>query len=1258
MSITSDFLVWHVGRARSLQRAGEFLDKSKNSIALSGKDVRAIASCTDKNKQHEILLVDSEDTQRLEGDAVTASDVFTDSENVVWNDTVRFLTKDGNLVSCAQYEYIKKHGPLSQYSYFGNTNNSDSTLQRTWRELCRKAGEARRDKAKDILYLTLGSVTWNKSEATAGQAAERAVSPLLLCPIVESPLSKDRPRFTIASDTVKTNSILRRELQMRNMDIFLNVSETIPFGNPMVEALERLADNARYVPGVKVDINDLSICILDSTNETICQLIEKNMAKLEASPLIRVLSGEIEYDQIPIREVAPYAIYPLLADDTQRAVIETVRQGHSVNISAAAGTGKSQTIANIAAMLASNMRSVLAISEKAAANEVVIRYLSEMGLDKFVLSLDNKITLPEIVNQIDRIRNNVRVYLDPIRSRDLLNETAEIEGLLEEYNQIAYEVMPDLDMTLYELIGQAIACQACADTSALRADVATYRYACRKLDELQDNLNNTLMEEDFGTYLEQGSTGDEEIDELLDATVGALSKVGVDVRSFVRQNGVDMHAIAPIAKANLARMLASALISGNGIDKYGNVFLRAKYAKLTECYAKLRSLYAGFMQQQIGERIAKAVAEDTKLIPLLERIKTSRMGTLDFFKKYGSAVLKLCPIVVTTPAAAVNYITDEMNVFDALLIDEASQVPIISVLPFLIGERQLIAFGDNMQLDITGFFHANNVSNYDEKGEYDLSRSDKSILHLVQGKGIPTRRLLYHYRSKTQHLVTVSNKLCYNGNLNIVPDVYTSRDKLPAHLGFELHRIDVPFDPALAAASAVQRKRKNKTVIEYPYLAAHEEHVEDRMAQEIAGYVEDVRTQSPEKSIGVITLNDHFRDKVLDALDSLGMADDLVADGTLFVRSLENAQGREADVVIIAIEHDKRNVKGALAKNISGFFNGGEATEQSGNNRLNVLFTRAREKNVIFIAFDYNEIKHSERSLKRLYTYLEYAATGNMSCSATVRKTVDPTCESAARAVESALPGHPVRSKIGEGVLMVDVGVMNDGDSDRFEVGFIFPDRRLTPNALCTKINLLERAGWRVLPLSLVYMLEKTDSFKAQLPRMMNNPKPLGSNETRNYLTEVKPAAPITLQELATRGRVSDLLADPVQQPQIIGHITPAELASLGIERVCRNMCEPAIRDAEQSVIEASYKTNTQAFVIKLAQSIQKYAELDDLVKLDALRGKVFYLYNNLGEKRACYLLAMLIRIFDECTDAKSQKVLGRLLAEAEDLQNKHKGGK
>ena len=118
------------------------------------------------------------------------------------------------------------------------------------------------------------------------------------------------------------------------------------------------------------------------------------------------------------------------------------------------------------------------------------------------------------------------------------------------------------------------------------------------------------------------------------------------------------------------------------------------------------------------------------------------------------------------------------------------------------------------------------------------------------------------------------------------------------------------------------------------------------------------------------------------------------------------------------------------------------------------------------------------------------------------------------------------------------------------------------------------------------------------------------------------------------------------------------ELAALGIERVCRNMCEPAIRDAEQSVIEASYKTNTQAFVIKLAQSIQKYAELDDLVKLDALRGKVFYLYNNLGEKRACYLLAMLIRIFDECTDAKSQKVLGRLLAEAEDLQNKHKGGK
>lgn len=1248
---TLDFLTWHVGRTRAQQRAGEFFNRSKNSVSVSGKDINVIASCSDKNKLHEIILIEDENTERFPGDAVTASDVFASSENVVWNDTIKFETSDGILVSVDQYDYIQKYGPLPQYSYFGKTNNKDSTLMKTWRELSRKSSEARKDKAKDILYLTLGSVTWTREEATQTKPAERVTSPLLLCPITESVNSKDKPRFTISADNVKINSILRRELKLRNIDVFLNVPEVIPFGNAIVGALDRIAENARYTPNVDVDINDFTICILNSTNETICQLIEKNIDKLAESPLIKVLAGAMKYEDMSIKAVAPYAIYPLLADDTQREVMEMVRQGHSINISAAAGTGKSQTIANIIGVLVSNMRSVLALSEKAAANEVVIKYLGDMGLDKFVLSLDKKITVPEIVNQIDRIRNNTRVFLDPIRSRDLLNEAAEVESLLEEYNQTVYDVISGLDMTLYELIGEAIVCDACSNIDSLKVCKDTYRYSCRKLDELQEDINNTVSDRDFISFMQVGTTGDEETDELINATISDLKRSGVDIIKFVSDNNISVDKIAVSAKSNMARILAQALIFDGGLEKYGNVFLRAKYAKLTEYYSKLRTLYAGFIQQQIGERIAKAVEEDKTLIPMLERIKTSRMSTLDFFKKYGAAVIKLCPIVVSTPTAAVNYITDEMNVFDALLIDEASQVPIISVLPFLIGNRQLIAFGDNMQLDITSFFHANNIDNYDENGEYDISRSDKSILHVVAGKGIPTKQLRYHYRSKTQHLVTVSNKLCYNGNLNIVPDVYTSWDKLPENLGFELRRVDVPFNTASAIASKIQKKKKNKVVTEYPYLAEHERRVEDKIAEEIALCVSQIREETPEKSIGVITLNDHFQDKVIDALEDLDLFDSLADDEGLFVRSLENAQGREADVVIIAIEHDKRNIKGALMKNISGFFNGGEATEQSGNNRLNVLFTRAREKNIIFLAFDYNEIRDSERSLKRLYTYLEYAATGNMSCESEPKKTQDRANERAAIVVANSLVDKTVRTKIGEGTLSVDIGVMRDDSSDKYDVGFIMPDRKLTPNALCTKINLLERAGWRVLPLSLIYLLEKSESFKTQLPKMIANTKRLGSSADENFLTEIKPAVPLTLEEIATRGQASATFEEQPAPAKIIKHISTAELAREGIEDICRLVCDDEVRSATQSFIDATYRTNYQSFLIKLAQNVQKYAELNDIARLNTLSSKVFYLYKNLGEKRACYLLAELLRLSPLCEKEENQAILRELFDEAVKLK-------
>jgi len=1249
-------IMYYTQTARQQQRATEFIHMSKTSLCLCGKTAETLCGCDDKRKLHEIELTQDElPSERYEGDAVTAGDVFTSSENAVWEGKeVHFKLEEGVLLTSAQYEYVQKYGPLAQYSYFARSNNKDSTVPRTWKEISRRSRAARRDKAKDILYLTVGTVTWIKEEGTDTKPAEKAVSPLLLCPITEDALSRERPRFLITADTVKVNGLLARELKRRGFPLFLNVPDEVPFGKQMLSALRVIEDNAKYMPHVEVNINSINICVLDSTNESICQLIEKNVDQLARSPLMRLFSGEIEYDEVPKKPITPHAIYPLFADDSQREVIAEVLNGHSQNVSAAAGTGKSQTAVNIAANLAIHGKKLCVMSEKAAANEVFINeYAASVGLDKFCLILDNRMTVSQIIGQLDKIRNTARVYVDPIRARDLLSETAEIEELLDGYQRAVYSVIPSIDMNLYELIGEAIAEDACEDVSDLYVERDGFRLVCRKLDELQENINNAVSDKEFSDFLESGSAGDEEVDELLQDLVAQVRRCGVDIVSFINKNRLPHDRFAAITRANLARILANELVAEYELGKFGNVFLRAKYAKLTECYAKYRSLCVAFMRQQLSERITEAVREDKELIPLLERIKTSKMSVKDFFKKYAGAVMKLCPIIVTTPTVAANYMTDEMNSFDTLLIDEASQVPIVNVLPFLCGDKNLVVFGDNMQLDITSFFHTRGEDAYDEEGEFDMSRTDKSVLHLVQGKGVPGTRLLYHYRSKVPQLFETSNHFCYNDMLNMIPAVYTDWEHLPEHLGPKLHRVHVPFDPASARASARLRKGKDRMVTEYPYLESHVKEVADTVALEVAEYAAKIKTETPEKSIGVVTLNDAFHDKVLDAMEGNDvLAPYLIEEEGIWVRSIENAQGREADVILIAIEHDRRNVKGVLQKNISGFFNAGEQNEQSGNNRLNVMFSRSREKYVVFHAFGHDEIRNTDRSLKRLHTYLEHAATGYMPGSAETDETQDKPNLHAAKVVSEALSGSEVRSKIGSGTMMVDIAVIDGRDESKYAVGFMLPDRRISLNTLFTKINLLERAGWRVLPLSLIYLLEKKEAFRKQLPHMIENDRPLGSVAEENYLISSRPSMPITLEEITLRRQLSELsfAEEEVAQPKI-QKLGFADLVGLGVESVCRTLCDEDIQTASQDYIDGCYKQNTQALLVKLAQNVHRVALREEGEKLEALTRKAYYLYKNLGEKRCCYLLAQLLRVSAGCEQEDNQRLIRMLLDEAEKMR-------
>ena len=83
------------------------------------------------------------------------------------------------------------------------------------------------------------------------------------------------------------------------------------------------------------------------------------------------------------------------ADSSQRSCVAAAVAGHSFVMDGPPGTGKSQTIANMIGALLHAGKTVLFVSEKAAALEVVRNRLAHVGLESYVLELHSQQGEPE-----------------------------------------------------------------------------------------------------------------------------------------------------------------------------------------------------------------------------------------------------------------------------------------------------------------------------------------------------------------------------------------------------------------------------------------------------------------------------------------------------------------------------------------------------------------------------------------------------------------------------------------------------------------------------------------------------------------------------------------------------------------------------------------------------------------------------------------------------------------------------------------------
>jgi very-short-patch-repair endonuclease len=192
------------------------------------------------------------------------------------------------------------------------------------------------------------------------------------------------------------------------------------------------------------------------------------------------------------QQAHPRSTFHILdADSSQHEAIAAATRGASLVLDGPPGTGKSQTIANIIAEFLAAGKTVLFVSEKAAALEVVQRRLQDKGLGDFCLAChSHKANKRDVVAELSRCLSlGPENYRDPA---DDLQRLHEVRRQLNDYVRELHAPRPPLGMTVYQAHGELARLARLTGTSqcpvpdVLKRDAAYLRRVQELLARLPD----------------------------------------------------------------------------------------------------------------------------------------------------------------------------------------------------------------------------------------------------------------------------------------------------------------------------------------------------------------------------------------------------------------------------------------------------------------------------------------------------------------------------------------------------------------------------------------------------------------------------------------------------------------------------------------------------------------------------------------------------------------------------------------------------
>jgi len=316
---------------------------------------------------------------------------------------------------------------------------TEEQLQAAQKELYSKTQFFLDETGANYLYIALGFLKWQPHNSDG-----YVYAPLVLYPVK---LEKTSQGFKlVAHEEEPRFNITLAQMLLQDFNISLAQAEQL-FSADTVDLRQLLQQVRKAVqPRPQFEVLPRVVLGLFAFNKYLMwkDLIDR-ADQLANHPIVGVLLDKnksfapISHPITPHQLDKQYApkdfLTPLPMDSSQLTVLAEADRGHSFVIQGPPGTGKSQTISNLIAHLMGKGKTVLFVSEKKAALDVVYKRLQEAGLAHFCLQLHSDQgakAKADMLNQLNQTRN---IAANPQTLPDLTNDSDRLYTMRDRLNQ-------------------------------------------------------------------------------------------------------------------------------------------------------------------------------------------------------------------------------------------------------------------------------------------------------------------------------------------------------------------------------------------------------------------------------------------------------------------------------------------------------------------------------------------------------------------------------------------------------------------------------------------------------------------------------------------------------------------------------------------------------------------------------------------------------------------------------------------------------